>query len=441
MRKLSAMQAIAWGFAMIIFVGAVFLMLPISNKTGQCIPFLDALFTATSATCVTGLVVFDTWSQFTLFGQVVILLLIQIGGLGFMTVMVLVSFVLNKRIGLRERTFLSEAFSSMQIAGIVRLIKRALIGTAAFELAGAVILATRFCPVVGLRQGLWYGVFHSVSAFCNAGFDLMGVMKPFSSLTYFADDFIVNITIMTLIIVGGLGFVVWDDIREKGWNFRAYNLHSKIMLTATSIILFASAAFLLIAEWNASMAGMTMPERILAAFFQSVTPRTAGYNTIDYTTMSSGGVLLTMALMFIGGGPGSTAGGIKITTFVVLLLATLSYTRGREEVNVFHRRLDSVLVRKAFCSSIFYFLLTMTGVLILCLNQNLPLQGALFEAFSAFGTVGLTLGITPELSGLSQIVIILLMYSGRIGSLTVILSASEYKSSVLKQPVEKIVVG
>lgn len=440
-KKLSAVQTIAIGFAMIILIGAVLLMLPISNKTGEVISFINALFTATSATCVTGLVVFDTWSQFTLFGQVVILILIQVGGLGFMTVMVLFSFVINKRIGLKERTFLSESISSLQIAGIVRLIKRALIGTATFELIGAIVLATRFCPVFGLRQGIWYGIFHSVSAFCNAGFDLMGAIKPFSSLTHFTHDVIVNVTIMTLIIVGGIGFVVWNDIRDKKLKFRTYHLHTKIMITATIVMIVSAAAMLLVSEWNASMAGMTIPQRVLAALFQSVTPRTAGFNTIDYSSMSSAGTLLTMALMFIGAGPGSTAGGIKITTFIVMLLATLAYSRGQEEINVFRRRLDPLQVRKAFCSAIFYFILALSGVMIMCLSQNLPLVKALFEALSAFGTVGLSLGITPELTVLSKVVIILLMYSGRIGSLTVILSASEKRSSALKEPIEKIVVG
>ncbi|NCC69679.1 MAG: Trk family potassium uptake protein, partial [Clostridia bacterium] len=292
-KKLTATQSIALGFALIILVGALILMLPVSNKNGLSIPFLNALFTSASATCVTGLVVYDTWSQFSLFGQFVIMLLIQIGGLGFMTVAVLFSFALKKRIGLRERSFLTEAVSSMRLGGIVRLVKRILIGTLIFEVTGALLLALRFCPVVGFWRGLWYGLFHSVSAFCNAGFDLMGVLGPYSSLTHFADDIIVNLTLITLIIVGGIGFVVWNDIRNKGLKFKNYDLHTKVILSFTGILVFGAAILFFISEWNGAMSGMDIPERILASLFMSVTPRTAGFNTIDTAALSSSGSLLT----------------------------------------------------------------------------------------------------------------------------------------------------
>ena len=441
-KKLTATQSIALGFALIILVGALILMLPVSNKNGLSIPFLNALFTSASATCVTGLVVYDTWSQFSLFGQFVIMLLIQIGGLGFMTVAVLFSFALKKRIGLRERSFLTEAVSSMRLGGIVRLVKRILIGTLIFEVTGALLLALRFCPVVGFWRGLWYGLFHSVSAFCNAGFDLMGVLGPYSSLTHFADDIIVNLTLITLIIVGGIGFVVWNDIRNKGLKFKNYDLHTKVILSFTGILVFGAAILFFISEWNGAMSGMDIPERILASLFMSVTPRTAGFNTIDTAALSSSGSLLTMLLMFIGAAPGSAAGGIKISTFAVMILALSSYSRGREDVDIFQRRLEPRLVRRAFCSALFYFLLAITGVFIICLSQPFALRDVIFEALSALGTVGLTTGITRDLNAVSRFVIILLMYSGRVGSLTVIISVSDkWKTVLLHNPVDKIIVG
>lgn len=441
-KRLTATQTIALGFALIILCGAFMLMLPISNRLGGTIPFLNALFTSASATCVTGLVVYDTWTQFSVFGQVVILLLIQIGGLGFMTVAVLFSFAMKKRIGLRERSFLTEAVSSLRLGGIVRLVKRILIGTLTFEVLGAALLASRFCPILGLRRGLWFGLFHSVSAFCNAGFDLMGILKPYSSLTYFAGDVVVNLTVMALIVVGGIGFVVWNDIRDKGYHFMRYELHTKVILASTAALIFGSALLFFFSERNASMAGMRVPERILAAFFQAVTPRTAGFNTVDIAELSSSGTLLTMGLMFIGAAPGSTAGGIKISTFTVLLLAVAAYMRGQADVDVLHRRLDPMLVRRAFCTATFYFLLVLTGVLIICAVQMLPLTDVVFESLSAMGTVGLTRGITGELAPLSKYMIILLMYSGRVGSLTVIISVSEkLKPALVHNPIDKIIIG
>lgn len=440
--KLTAMQTIASGFALITLIGAFFLMLPVSNRSGATIPFLNALFTSTSATCVTGLVVYDTWSQFTLFGQVVIMLLIQLGGLGFMTVAVLFSFAMKKRIGLRERSLLTEAVSSLRLGGIVRLVKRVLFGTLMFESFGALLLATRFCPVFGFWKGLWFGIFHSVSAFCNAGFDLMGTVAPYSSLTSFAGDAVVNITVMVLIIVGGIGFVVWNDLRDKGFNYKAYDLHTKVILSSTAVLILVSAILFFITEWNWSMSGMSVPERILASLFQAVTPRTAGFNTIDTASLSSAGSLLTMVLMFIGAGPGSAAGGIKISTFAVVMFAVAAYMRGREDVDIFHRRLEPMLVRRAFCTAMFYFMLVMTGVVVICIAQPFPLDDVAFEALSAMGTVGLSTGITRDLNTLSRLVIILLMYSGRIGSLTVIISVSDKRKAVLlRNPVDRIIIG
>ncbi|MFH0993226.1 MAG: potassium transporter TrkG, partial [bacterium] len=339
--KLNALQTLALGFAIIIIIGTMLLMLPLANKSGTTISFLNALFTSTSATCVTGLVVFDTYTQFTLFGQIVILILIQIGGLGFMTVAVMFALVLRKRIGLKERSTLMESTNSMQIGGVVRLAKRILIGTAIFELIGAALLCIRFVPMFGFSKGVWYAVFHSISAFCNAGFDLMGTITPYASLTPFVSDVLVNVVVMTLIVIGGLGFIVWNDILEHKFHVSQFRLHTKIMIVATFTLIILSAGLFLIFEGNAAFAGMNGGESVLAALFSAITPRTAGFNTVALTSLSEAGSGLTMVLMLIGAGPGSTAGGIKLTTMVVILLAVVAHVRGREDINVFGRRLET----------------------------------------------------------------------------------------------------
>jgi len=439
---LSAKQILAFGFALIIFVGAFLLMMPIANRNHGSIPFVNALFTAASATCVTGLVVYDTWTQFSLFGQVIILLLIQIGGLGFMTITIFFSIVLGKRIGLKERGYLMESISALQLGGIVRLVRNILIGTAIFEGIGALILSFRFYPVFGLAKGIWYGIFHSISAFCNAGFDLMGSIKPYASLTPFANDFIVNLTVISLIIIGGVGFIVWEDIKNNKWHFKQYNLHSKIMIVSTVVLLFSSTLLLFLLENNASLAGLSSGRKILAAFFQAVTPRTAGFNTVNFAAYSEGGTLFTMFLMVIGAGPGSTGGGIKITTFIVMLLAVYTSIQQREDVDVFHRRLEPEVIKHAFVSTTSYLLLMFSGCLIIAALQDLPLKNVMFETASAIGTVGLSTGITRELLPLSRLVIILLMYSGRLGSLTVFLAATDHHNiKPLRNPEDKIIVG
>lgn len=293
--RLGAKQTLALGFIVIILSGTFLLMLPISNKSGDSIHFLDALFTATSATCVTGLVVFDTWSQFTFFGQLIILILIQTGGLGFMTIAILFSMVLGKRIGLRERSFLMEAVNSMQISGVVRLVKHILIGTLMFEALGAVLLSSRFYGEFSLWESIWFGIFHSVSAFCNAGFDLMGRIEPYTSLVPFQSDIIVNLTVMTLIVIGGIGFVVWDDLFRNKLDHKNYSLHTKIVLLSTAALITVSTVVFFMLESEASMKGMDYGERLLASFFQSITPRTAGFNTIDTAAQSEAGSLYTMS--------------------------------------------------------------------------------------------------------------------------------------------------
>ena len=441
--KLSPAQTIAIGFAVIILAGALLLMLPVSNRDGGSIPFVNALFTAVSATCITGLSVYDIWSQFSGFGHVVMLLLVQIGGLGFMTMAVMFSFATKKRISLSERTYLSEAVSSSQLGGIVRLTRRILAGTAIFELSGALLLSLRFCPQFGFWKGLWYGLFHSVTAFCNAGFDLMGCLEPGSSLTLYAADWWVNIVIMLLILIGGIGFAVWSDLLDNRWHWRKYSLHTRLILAATAAFFVVPTVIFFFTEREAAMAGMSGSERLLSSMFHSVTTRTAGFAGVDNGELSPAGSVLTMLLMFVGGAPGSTAGGIKISTFAVVVLAIVGYIRGKADVNCFDRRLESSLIRRAFCTMVFNLLLAFCGIFVICAVQpELSVGKVFFEGFSAIGTVGLTAGITGELNVVSKIVIMLLMYAGRVGSLAVLVTASEPRSyDKLRNPEGKVIIG
>ena len=441
-KRLSGMQLIAVGFFIIILIGALLLMLPVSSRSGEYTPFMTALFTATSASCVTGLVVVDTFSHWSLFGQLVILTMIQIGGLGFITIGVTVSMLLRKKIGLAQRGLIRESLNIIELSGMVRLTKRIVIGTLFFELTGALILALCFIPKMGLLQGIYYGIFHSISAFCNAGFDLMGRYEAFSSLTGWYDHPIVLITIMLLIIIGGIGFVVWNDLYEHRLHFRKYSLHTKIVLTADLFLLFAGALLFYLIEHDDLFAGMTMTGKILSSFFCAVTPRTAGFNTVNVSALTDASKLLTVILMFIGGAPGSTAGGIKVTTIVVLLVylkASLTRTVG---YNIFGRRLEDDALRKSaavFCTNLF---LETTAALILCTLQNFNGLDTLLEVISAISTVGMTAGLTTQLNMISRMVVILLMYLGRVGSLSFAMSFTDKKKIAhVMQPAEKINIG
>lgn len=441
-KRLSGMQLIAGGFFIIILTGTLLLMLPCATRHGESTSFLTALFTATSATCVTGLIVVDTFTHWTLFGQVVLLCLIQIGGLGFITIGITVSMLLRRKIGLKERGLIQESFNVIELRGMVRLTRRVILGTFLFEFVGAVLLAECFIPKMGILQGLYYGVFHSVSAFCNAGFDLMGRYSRFSSLTAYYNHPVVVITIMLLIIIGGLGFIVWSDLYEHRLQFRKYALHTKIVVTATLVLVFGGALLFYGMEQNRLFAGMSIPDKILSSLFCSVTPRTAGFNTTDVGSLTDGSKLLTVILMFIGGAPGSTAGGVKVTSIVVLLVylkANLTRTVG---YNIFGRRLDDDALRKAaavFCTNL---TLAMAAVLILCGIQNFNGVDALLEVFSAISTVGMTAGLTTRLNAVSRFVIILLMYLGRVGSLSFAMSFTDKKKIAhVMQPVEKINIG
>ncbi len=439
--KLSPAQYIALGFAIIIFIGALLLMLPVSNRGGGSIPFINSLFTAVSATCVTGLSVYDIWSQFTGFGHAVILILVQIGGLGFMTLAMLFVFAMKKRIGLRQRTFLSEAVSADQLGGIVRLVRRILFGTLFFELAGTVLMAIRFCPQMGFWRGIWYALFHSITAFCNAGFDLMGRFEPGSSLMLYASDWLINLVVMALILIGGIGFSVWSDLYDNRFHWKKYSLHTRFVLLLSLIFVTVPAVTFFFTEQNAAMAGMGTSDRILASLFHSVSTRTAGFATVPNGDLSSAGKVLTMLLMFVGGAPGSTAGGIKISTFAVVIMAIICYIRGRADLNVFDRRLDKALIHRAFCTLMFNLSLALCGIFIILAAQPLPLEDVFYEVFSAIGTVGLSTGITSQLTVLSKMVIMVLMYAGRVGSLTVLVTAIEPRSvNRLRNPAGRIIV-
>ena len=439
--RLSPARLIALGFFVVILVGALLLTLPFASKDGSS-NFLDALFTSTSATCVTGLVVRDTFTGWTTFGQIVILLLIQLGGLGFMTVITLISFAIGKRVGLYDRKVLMQSAGNFSLSGIGELIRRIVPFAFVFEFAGAVLLAIRFVPDFGWGQGIYFSVFHSISAFCNAGFDLMGSRAPFSSLTAYVDDPFVSLTICVLIVVGGLGFLVWHDLARNKFRWRKYQLHTKIVLTTTAALILGGWLLFFVFERDASMAGMTIPQRLLASLFQSVTPRTAGFNTVDMAALSESGNLLTDIFMLIGGSPGSTAGGIKTTTVAVLVLSAISSACGRTRVNAFRYNIDRDTIRQACSILTIYLTMALVAILAICAVEPVTLKQAVFEVCSAIGTVGLSMGITPTLGIASRVIIVLLMYAGRIGGLTFVLLFSERRTEPpVDRPNGKILLG
>lgn len=440
--KKSTTRLIASGFALIILVGALLLTLPVSNRSGQG-NFLNSLFTATSATCVTGLVVADTYQNWTTFGQVVILCLIQVGGLGFLTLGAFISVLLKKRIGLHQREQLHESVNTLEIAGVVRLVKKIVVGTLVIELSGAVLLAFRFIPRFGMTRGIYFSVFHAISAFCNGGFDLMGVNEEYSSLVAFEGDVVVNLVVVTLILVGGIGFIVWDDVIRNKWHFRKYLLHSKIVIVTTLVLTVVGTILFLFTENQASFAGMSPLEKLLGALFSSVTPRTAGFNTVDTAALSNAGKIITIVMMFIGGSPGSTAGGVKTTSIVVLLFYAGAMVLNREDINLFGRRLTEDVVKKANAVVIINFSLAIiAAVIIMVLQPLLNFEDVIFEVLSAIGTVGMTTGVTRSMGAVSRIILIVLMYCGRLGSLSFALIFAQKKTSAsVRQPQEKIIVG
>mgnify|MGYP000900803876 CR=1 FL=1 len=391
---------------------------------------------------VTGLVVADTWTQWSLFGQVLILIMIQLGGLGFISIGIFLSIVLRRKIGLKERGLMQESVNTLQIGGMVKLAKRIIIGTAIFEGTGAIILSLRFIPQYGLFQGTWYGIFHSISAFCNAGFDLMGHTEQYSSLCSYAGDWVVIGTISTLIIIGGIGFIVWDDLYRKKWDFRHYMLHTKIVLVTTAILIAGSMLLFYMMERGNILVGMTGSEKFLACLFSAVTPRTAGFNTVDTAALTDGSKFLTAVLMFIGGSPGSTAGGIKTTTLMVLLFYVVSNVRQTYGVEVFGRRLQDESIRQSACILTINLGLMLAATIAIMVSQNLPMSDVFFETCSAIGTSGMSTGVTRSLNSFSRIVIILLMYCGRIGSLSFALAFTRSnRKPHVQLPAERITIG
>ena len=436
-RKLRSSQIILFGFAGVILVGTLLLLLPFATRNGQSASFGDALFTATSAVCVTGLIVQDTASYWSGFGQSVILLLIQIGGMGVITVAAAITMASGKKISLMQRSTMQDAISAPQVGGIVRFTGFILKGIFLFELLGALVLMTVFIPEYGVK-GIWLAVFHSISAFCNAGFDLMGINSPYSSLTAYAAHPVVNITVMLLIVIGGIGFLTWQDIRQNGIRIQRYRMQSKVILATTGILLLIPALYFFFFEFSAEPMG----KRILLSLFQSVTPRTAGFNTTDLTALSETGQTLTIGLMLIGGSPGSTAGGMKTTTAAVLIACAIAIFRRRENGRFFGRRISDETVKNAVTVFLMYISLFLVGGMIISRVENLPILTCLLETASAIGTVGLTLGITPGLHAVSKLILICLMFLGRVGGLTLIFAAlSANKNTLSKLPLEKITVG
>ena len=434
-------RMIAFGFLAVILMGTVLLSLPIAARSGVRTPLIDCFFTATSATCVTGLTVLDTYMHWSSFGHVIILGLIQIGGLGFMTIITMFSIFTRKHISLYERRLLMQSAGTIRLSGIITMIKRVVIGTFCVEGMGAVFLSLRFCPKLGFAKGLWYAVFHSVSAFCNAGFDLMGRFNEVS-LTGYYNDPLVCITLMVLIVIGGLGFLVWSDVIKCRFVFKKMELHSKLVLTVTALLVFCGAAVLFMTEKNGAFKGMTTGEQVLSAFFQSITLRTAGFFTFDQSKLSNSGYILSTLLMFIGGSPGSTAGGVKTTTMAVAFLNLISVARNNDDVVIFKRKINNKVVIQSVAIIGIHILMASIAIFIICYLEPIGLREVIYESVSAISTVGISMGITSDFNVASKLFIAGLMYSGRIGGMTIVLAIAENSHKVkLERPEEKILIG
>lgn len=439
--KLKGVQVLALGFILVILVGALILTLPISTTSGESTNFLDALFTATSAVCVTGLIVVDTGTYWNMFGQTVIMILIEIGGLGFMSFTTLIAIILGKKITLRERLILQDAMNTFNIQGLVKMVKYVIVFTVSVQFFGALLFSTQFVPEHGLGKGIFYSIFHSISAFCNAGFDILG---NFSSLTSYNSNAVVILVASALIIIGGLGFTVWSELYSSK-SLKKVSLHSKMVILITTILVLGGTLLMLLFENNNvnTIANMSFFDKIMNSFFAAVTPRTAGFNSISTEGMTTAGQFLTIILMFIGGSPGSTAGGIKTTTIGILIVTIICVIQGREDAEVFKRRFSKDLVYKAFTLIFIGVSLVIVVTMLLSYTEKGASFIALFyETVSAFGTAGLTLGLTSELSSVGKVLIMFMMYLGRVGPLTVVLSITRKKiNSGIKYPEGKILIG
>lgn len=437
-RRLSSAQIILLGFALAILLGCLLLMLPFATADGQGAPFSDALFTATSAVCVTGLVVHDTATYWSVFGKLVLITLIQTGGMGVVTIAVALHSISGKRLSLKQRSTMVESISGQRLEGIVGLTGFIVKMTLVFELMGAVLLSPVFIPRFGLGRGICYSLFHSISAFCNAGFDLMGINGQYSSLTAFTGQPWVNLVLMALIVIGGIGFLVWDDVRRCKLHFKRYQLQSKVAIVTSALLILLPAVCFFFFEYG----GEPMGRRLLAALFQSVTARTAGFNSTDLTLFSESGILLMILLMLVGGSPGSTAGGMKTTTLAVLLANAFSVFRHRDHARFFGRRVSEETVRSAATILTMYICFFVLGAMVISRVEALPLLPCLFETGSAIGTVGLTLGLTPSLGQLSRAILIFLMYMGRVGGLTLIFATTAPSlNNAARYPLGKLTVG
>lgn len=438
---LNPAQVLVLGFGFLIIVGATLLNLPLASVNGKSIGFIDSLFTASSAVCVTGLVVVNTAEHWTLFGKIIILLLIQFGGFGFMTMATMVALLLRKKITLKTRLMMQEALNHFSLSGLVKLTRYIIIITLMVEGIGAVLLSSKFIPLYGIKKGIWYSVFHSISAFCNAGFDITG-----SSMVNFADSFIINITLSLLIIIGGLGFTVILDIIHTR-SLKKLTLHTKLVLMLSGILLALGFLFVLILEYNNpnTLGDLSFNGKILASVFQSVVPRTAGFNSVDMASLTNGSIFIIMLLMFIGGSPSSTAGGVKTTTIGVIVLSIISVVKGETEVQIFKKRIANETIFRALAVAGIGFVIVTLVVLILSITESAQsFITIVFEAISAFATVGLSRGLTPELSTVGRLVITVTMFIGRLGPLTMAFAFAnkrDKKKAKIRYSEGKIMVG
>lgn len=438
--KMTNTRLIALSFAAVIAVGTLLLCLPFSSAGGTWTNPINCLFTATSATCVTGLVVYDASTQWSLFGQIVILVLIQVGGIGLMTLITLFSFLLRRKLSLHERRMLLQSAGALDMAGVSATFRQIVLGTLFIEGVGAALLSIRFYPMFGDR-GIWYAVFHSVSAFCNAGMDLLGNTGSASFIGY-RGDLLVNATLMFLIIMGSLGFLVWHDLIKSRFRFRNMELHTKLVLSITAILIVGGWILLLLTEYNASLEGLSFGEKLLASLFQSVTTRTAGFVTVDQSALSDSGAIVSMLLMFIGGSPGSTAGGAKTTTVAVFLLCSWRLAQNKESIVAFKRRIDNRIVRQAGAVVCFYLLAILGATVLICAIEGVGMREVAYEVTSAMATVGLSMNLTASLGAVSKMILIVLMYAGRLGGLSLFLALAEKQDgAALERPVEKILIG
>lgn len=437
-KHLTSFQIIILGFGGVILLGTLLLMLPISTMEGIVTPFHEALFTSTSSVCVTGLVVQDTGSYWSVFGQSIILLLIQIGGMGVITAAMAITLISGRKMSLMQRSTMQEAIAAPQLGGIARLTGFILKTTLMIELIGTVLLLFVFCPEYGIK-GIWLALFHSISAFCNAGFDILGTAEnPYVSLMSYMDQPLLNGTIIGLIVIGGIGFLTWEDIKEHGTDLKKYRMQSKVILFTTVLLIFLPTMYFCCFEFQ----DMTLKERFWSSLFQAVTPRTAGFNTVDLNKISSAGAGLIIMLMLIGGSPGSTAGGMKTTTVAVLFANAFAVFSKKEDPQYFGRRIENSAVKNASTIMIMYIALFFTGGFLISIIEGFPLGVCLFETASAIGTVGLSLGITAQLSVASRMILIGLMFFGRVGGLTLIYAVVTGKNpKVSKLPKERITVG